>query len=712
MNPPEQENCFACGHSLADSAAAPLGAPLAQRLLRGRYRLLRQIGEGGFGAVYKAEDTELGNRLVAVKEMSARGLTPEETREATEGFHREALLLARLSHPNLPRIYEQFEEDGRWYLVMDFIQGETLEDYLKHRGGSLPVKEALQLGLQLTNVLGYLHSRQPPIVFRDLKPSNVMRTSDGQVHLIDFGIARLFKPGQAKDTVAFGSPGYAAPEQYGKAQTTPRSDVFSLGALLHQMLTGIDPSDTPFRFKALTMPRPAGLSLLIERMVDLDTAKRPATMELVRQDLERMLNDPAPWRVYDQDAALSGVSVSLAQASTGGFASLAPSAPPWQSTMPGWQGQNITQTTTSAPPYQPPPAKKKSKRKVWVFIAVGFSIWLLFFSHTTNNPDPGPTFPNGDIFAYTPVDTPAASSATDTPTPAPSIPVVAVYGLAWSPDGKEIASGGADSAVAIWNILTSKQAFIINTDFATINAVAWSPNGKYIATAGDKSEIQIWNASSATQAALYQGAFAGINTLAWSPDSKYLALALTNGAVQLVNAATGSATITSQSGSGVNSVAWSPNGRYLASGNEDTTVQVRDVLKGAVAYTYRGHHGPVTSVMWSPDGTRIASGGADDTVQVWDALTGGNAFSYTESVGGIASLAWSPNGGYLAAGDVGVQVWQIGNGTPRYINTHQYQVLSIAWSPDSKRIASASQDGTVRVWDALTGANAVTYQQP
>ena len=257
---------------LSPGVRADLGL---QRLLRQRYRLLRQIGVGGFGAVYQAEDRQLGHRLVAVKEMSARGLSPEEAREATDGFRQEALLLARLSHPNLPRIYEQFEEDGRWYLVMDFIEGQTLDYYLAQRGGSLPVKEALQLALQMTGVLGYLHTRQPPIVFRDLKPSNVMRTPAGDVFLIDFGIARLFKPGQAKDTIAFGSPGYAAPEQYGKAQTTPRSDVFSLGALLHQLLTGVDPSDTPFRFAPLTMPRPAGLSTLIERMVDIAVEKAP-----------------------------------------------------------------------------------------------------------------------------------------------------------------------------------------------------------------------------------------------------------------------------------------------------------------------------------------------------------------------------------------------------------------------------------------------------
>ena len=141
-----------------------------------RYRILAQIGKGGFGAVYKAEDTELGNRLVAVKEMSQQsGMSLQENLEATEAFKREALMLADLMHPNLPRIYDHFTEAGHWYLVMDFIEGETLEEYLdKANGHQLPVEEALDISIQLCNVLSYLHTRQPPIIFRDLKPSNVI----------------------------------------------------------------------------------------------------------------------------------------------------------------------------------------------------------------------------------------------------------------------------------------------------------------------------------------------------------------------------------------------------------------------------------------------------------------------------------------------------------------------------------------------------------
>ncbi|HEX6780015.1 MAG TPA: protein kinase [Ktedonobacterales bacterium] len=319
LNQPGATTCFSCTRSLNEPA------PIidARRMIRGRYRLVRQLGVGGFGAVYQAEDTALGHRLVALKEMSPRGLSPQEAQEATDAFQREALLLAGFSHPSLPRIYERFEEEGRWYLVMDFIEGETLEVYLDKQGGKLPVKEALALALQLSEVLGYLHSRQPPIIFRDLKPSNIMRTPDGQVLLIDFGIARFFKPGQNKDTIAFGSPGYAAPEQYGKAQTTPRSDIFSLGAVLHQMLTGIDPSEKPFRFAPLTIPYPAGLPDLIEQMVEMEESQRPLAMDVIRRELERMpAESPTSWRA--DDLAATGAYISPARASTGALSATDP----------------------------------------------------------------------------------------------------------------------------------------------------------------------------------------------------------------------------------------------------------------------------------------------------------------------------------------------------------------------------------------------------
>ncbi len=262
-----------------------------QTLLANRYQLVSRIGQGGMGAVYKASDTSFNDRPVAIKEMSSVGLSPTSLKEAEDAFTHEAHLLAGLLHPNLPRIYDHFTENDRSYLVMDFIEGQTMEEYLEGSGrGPQPLQKVLSWAEQLCDVLSYLHTQQPPVIFRDLKPSNVMLSKNGHIYLIDFGIARIFKPGKQHDTVALGSPGYAAPEQYGKAQSSQRSDIYSLGSLLHYLLTGVDPSDQPFFFQPASRLNPAvspQLETLLMRMLEMDSQKRPESAQEVLEELRR-----------------------------------------------------------------------------------------------------------------------------------------------------------------------------------------------------------------------------------------------------------------------------------------------------------------------------------------------------------------------------------------------------------------------------------------
>src|SRR3974390_3322346 len=224
------------------------GTVTVGKLLGGRYRIVKLIGEGGFGAVYRANDERFqATRVVAIKEMSDANLSASERERAFVDFRRDANLLVQLNHPNLPQVSDFFEEGSKAYLVMEYIEGKTLEQVLDDAHGSLD--EALVMGwaLQLCSVLQYLHHRQPPIIFRDMKPSNVMVTGDNQLKLIDFGIARIFKTSATKDTTLLGSQGYAPLEQYGRGQSDPRSDIYALGATLYHLLTGSVPADAPSR---------------------------------------------------------------------------------------------------------------------------------------------------------------------------------------------------------------------------------------------------------------------------------------------------------------------------------------------------------------------------------------------------------------------------------------------------------------------------------
>jgi serine/threonine protein kinase len=298
QNPPSESFCGSCGYTLAGATivataiATATGQLPTQTLLKQRYRVLRTAGKGGMGAVYMAQDTQLGDRLVAVKEMSQGNVYGQQAQDAIESFKSEAHLLAGLQHPNLPGIHDYFEEAGRWYLVMSFIEGDTLAQYLAHaQGQKLTLEETLRIGLALCNVLNYLHTQKPPIIFRDLKPSNIMRNADGHIYLIDFGIARHFKPGQAKDTANYGSMGYSPLEQYGRAQTTERSDIYSLGVTLYECLSGYDPTQSPFRFpplQTLVSKLPPRLVTLITQMLEMDESKRPANINVVEQELQQV----------------------------------------------------------------------------------------------------------------------------------------------------------------------------------------------------------------------------------------------------------------------------------------------------------------------------------------------------------------------------------------------------------------------------------------
>jgi serine/threonine protein kinase len=262
-----------------------------QSFLHGRYLIVGQRGRGGMSVVYEAVDTQMAQRRVAVKEMSLSNTDEQDLPVALARFQQEATILEALSHPNLPRIHDAFSEDERSYFVMDYIEGKTLYQLLRDRQGQpLPVEHVLHYAHQLCDVLTYLHQQTPPIIFRDVKPTNIMVTPAGHIYLIDFGIARFFKEGQEHDTEYLGSRGYAAPEQHGLGQTTPRTDIYGLGSTLHQCLTGHDPfhAADPFIFTPVSYANPqapALLSQLVQQMTAFDERARPARILEVKQAL-------------------------------------------------------------------------------------------------------------------------------------------------------------------------------------------------------------------------------------------------------------------------------------------------------------------------------------------------------------------------------------------------------------------------------------------
>jgi serine/threonine protein kinase len=244
---------------------------------------LEKIAQGGMGAIYKAQDQRLQGKVVAVKETSESAIAPAERARVLGSFQREAELLARLEHPNLVRVTDRFQEKERHYMVMEFIEGRTLADMLRGRIEPFPEEQVLAWADQLCDVLLYLHSQEPKIIYRDMKPANVMvLNGTDTVKLIDFGIARFFKPGKRRDTIEFGTDGYAPPEQYGKSQTDERADIYALGAMLHQLLTLRAPLTRPFRFPPVCTLNPKvsrRVEAAIAKAVEANKSKRHQSIE-------------------------------------------------------------------------------------------------------------------------------------------------------------------------------------------------------------------------------------------------------------------------------------------------------------------------------------------------------------------------------------------------------------------------------------------------
>ncbi|WP_152393729.1 serine/threonine protein kinase [Paenibacillus guangzhouensis] len=264
------------------------------QVLGGRYRVMKQIGEGGMSYVYLVEDLKLVGKRWAVKE------TRLQQPGNAAGVAAEAAMLIRLNHPNLPQIVDFLGPDaeGYIYLFMDYIEGETLAVDFERRGRSLAFDHILRLGIQLCEVLQYLHQCQPPIVYRDLKPTNVMMDVHGQIRLIDFGIARHFKPNQEDDTVCLGTVGFAAPEQYTGKQSDTRSDLYGLGALLMHLITGGRTSQFgQAGMDAMPQEVPLAFRQLLKHLLDRDPNLRIQTAQEVREKLEQIHMEMAKtWR--------------------------------------------------------------------------------------------------------------------------------------------------------------------------------------------------------------------------------------------------------------------------------------------------------------------------------------------------------------------------------------------------------------------------------
>lgn len=259
-------------------------------LVDNKYKILSEVGHGGMSVVYLAIN-ERANKTWAVKEIRKDGVCNFEA--VKQGLVVETDMLKKLNHDHLPSIIDVIDMDDSFIIVMDYIEGKSLQDVLEH-GGAQPQDLVIQWGIQLCDVLGYLHSREPAIIYRDMKPANVMLRPNGDVTLIDFGTAREFKDrNMVEDTTCLGTRGYAAPEQFGgRGQTDARTDIYCLGATLYHLITGHSPAEPPYEIKPLSYWNPgyagSGLEYIISKCCQQDPAHRYQNCAELMYDLEHV----------------------------------------------------------------------------------------------------------------------------------------------------------------------------------------------------------------------------------------------------------------------------------------------------------------------------------------------------------------------------------------------------------------------------------------
>ena len=278
----------------------------------GKYKVLNKIGQGGMSVVYLALN-ERANKTWAIKEIRKDGVQDFTT--VKQGLIAETNILKSLSHKYLPSIVDVIDDGDTFLIVMDYIQGKSLNAILKEsmeqEGFPISVEDVISWGKQLCEVLYYLHTRPNPIIYRDMKPANVMFKPSGEISLIDFGTARVFKTGNSEDTTCLGTPGYAAPEQYGgNGQSRPQTDIYCLGATLHHLITGRNPASTPFNFPRITQCRPTlleetprelrntllGLEMIIDKCTQYEIADRYQSCAELKYDLEHPEELGLPYR--------------------------------------------------------------------------------------------------------------------------------------------------------------------------------------------------------------------------------------------------------------------------------------------------------------------------------------------------------------------------------------------------------------------------------